>query len=262
MKLALSAFALITSLGILIGIIGAQQNIHATAEVFESITISPSADQSDDIESNDSTDLTGSNTDEQYVASMSSVLQSLGDGETIPYQRYAKVINDRKLLLDEEWLEKTEQISIRFNSYSEIMRQAALLPTCLLNHGQILSVVNNYDRCAIEFTSAINGDTDVDSVADRDADDVTNNAADADNSQSSANSVSANPVVACVVTADSNLRAGPDTTYDVVGGRSHGDIVYPVATNAANDWVQLDSGEWIAAWLLNEVPTGLPIARF
>lgn len=60
------------------------------------------------------------------------------------------------------------------------------------------------------------------------------------------------------VNRNANLRAGAGTTFAVVGGARAGQIVTIVETNAAGDWYQLDSGEWIAAFLVdrgNATPT-------
>ena len=47
------------------------------------------------------------------------------------------------------------------------------------------------------------------------------------------------------VMRNANLRAGPGTLY-----ASAGSPVQIVATNAAGDWYKLDSGQWIAAFLV------------
>ncbi|MCE7986969.1 MAG: SH3 domain-containing protein [Caldilinea sp. CFX5] len=60
------------------------------------------------------------------------------------------------------------------------------------------------------------------------------------------------------VNRNANLRAGPGTTFAVVGGASAGQTVTIVATNTTGDWYQLETGEWIAAFLVdgvNAVPT-------
>ncbi len=63
-----------------------------------------------------------------------------------------------------------------------------------------------------------------------------------------------------VVTANANLRAGPGADYDRVGSAAPGDTVELTARNAAGDWYQLASGAWIAAFLVDGAPAGLPIA--
>jgi uncharacterized protein YraI len=59
-----------------------------------------------------------------------------------------------------------------------------------------------------------------------------------------------------VVARDANLRAGPGTTYAVVGGVKAGQALTIIQTNAAGDWYQLNSGEWIAAFLVTITPSG------
>lgn len=61
---------------------------------------------------------------------------------------------------------------------------------------------------------------------------------------------------------DSNLRAGPGTDYAVVGSAALGQSLMPVARNEAGDWLLLDNGAWIAAFLVTNpgaIPA-LPIA--
>jgi uncharacterized protein YraI len=52
------------------------------------------------------------------------------------------------------------------------------------------------------------------------------------------------------VTRNANLRSGPGTTYAVSGAARAGDAVTIVDATAAGDWYELDSGKWIAAFLV------------
>lgn len=62
-----------------------------------------------------------------------------------------------------------------------------------------------------------------------------------------------------------NLRAGPGTTFAIVGSASAGQLVTIIGTNAAGDWYQIGEGRWIAAFLVKvasapsaaSVPSGL-----
>lgn len=54
-----------------------------------------------------------------------------------------------------------------------------------------------------------------------------------------------------VVTRSANLRAGPGTTYPVVGAARPGQTVTIVETNLAGDWYRLADDQWIAAFLVN-----------
>lgn len=56
-----------------------------------------------------------------------------------------------------------------------------------------------------------------------------------------------------------NLRGGPGITYAVVGGVYAGQALQVVGQNQAGDWLQLQSGQWIAAFLVNRVTVGLPV---
>ena len=47
-----------------------------------------------------------------------------------------------------------------------------------------------------------------------------------------------------------NLRGGPGTNFPVVGGTQTGQALTIVAKNDAGDWYQLDTGQWIAAFLV------------
>lgn len=59
------------------------------------------------------------------------------------------------------------------------------------------------------------------------------------------------------VVRNANLRAGPGTSFAVVGSAKAGQSVNLVELNAAGDWYRLASGEWIAAFLVT-VDTGQP----
>ncbi len=49
---------------------------------------------------------------------------------------------------------------------------------------------------------------------------------------------------------DANLRAGPGTTYPIVGSANAGQSVTIVAANDEKDWLQLDNGAWVASFLV------------
>ena len=51
-----------------------------------------------------------------------------------------------------------------------------------------------------------------------------------------------------------NLRAGPGTTYPVVGAARPGQSVTIIGSNAAGDWYRLADEQWIAAFLVNITP--------
>ena len=57
-----------------------------------------------------------------------------------------------------------------------------------------------------------------------------------------------------------NLRGGPGTNYPVVGGVRAGDALPIVGQNDDGSWYKLAEGQWIAAFLVDNAPTDLPIA--
>lgn len=61
------------------------------------------------------------------------------------------------------------------------------------------------------------------------------------------------------VNAGANLRAGPGTNYAKVGGAKKGDTIELVAKDETDDWYELASGVWIAAFLVDNAPTDLPV---
>jgi len=67
------------------------------------------------------------------------------------------------------------------------------------------------------------------------------------------------------VTANSNanLRGGPGTGYAVVGATQAGDVLAITARDNSGDWLQLASGDWIAAFLVDNAPANadLPVAK-
>lgn len=60
------------------------------------------------------------------------------------------------------------------------------------------------------------------------------------------------------VLRNANLRGGPGTDYPVIGTRAGGARLTVVAVNPEGDWLLLDDGAWIAAFLVEPV-TGLPV---
>ena len=50
---------------------------------------------------------------------------------------------------------------------------------------------------------------------------------------------------------DANLRAGPGTDFEIIGNVAVGSALIPIGRNDAGDWLQLDSGAWIAAFLVS-----------
>jgi uncharacterized protein YraI len=72
-----------------------------------------------------------------------------------------------------------------------------------------------------------------------------------------------------VVNRNANLRAGPSTSYAVVGSAPKGTTVRIAGKNKAGDWLHLSNGRWIAAFLVDingagedgPVPVLTPAAR-
>lgn len=58
---------------------------------------------------------------------------------------------------------------------------------------------------------------------------------------------------------NANLRGGPGTNYAVAGSAQQGQALRIIGRNAAGDWYQLDSGVWIAAFLVNGAPSGVSV---
>jgi len=57
---------------------------------------------------------------------------------------------------------------------------------------------------------------------------------------------------------NANLRSGPGTTFSVAGSVQAGQILNIIGKNQASDWLQLSDGKWIASFLVNNAPSGLP----
>ena len=52
------------------------------------------------------------------------------------------------------------------------------------------------------------------------------------------------------VTSSANLRSGPGTDYDIVGGRQPNDVLSPIARTADGEWIQIDENIWIWSGLV------------
>jgi endonuclease YncB( thermonuclease family) len=59
--------------------------------------------------------------------------------------------------------------------------------------------------------------------------------------------------------ATANLRAGPGTSYARIGSVAAGATLAVTGRNGAGDWLQLADGTWIAAFLVDGAPGGLPV---
>ena len=56
-----------------------------------------------------------------------------------------------------------------------------------------------------------------------------------------------------------NLRSGPSTAYDVIGGVGAGQVLSVSGKNADSTWLQLNTGEWISASLVSGQLQSLPV---
>lgn len=74
-----------------------------------------------------------------------------------------------------------------------------------------------------------------------------------------AESASTNAQAAAQANTAANLRAGPGTSYARVGAAPAGAALAVTGRNAAGDWLQLADGSWIAAFLVDGAPGGLPV---
>lgn len=68
------------------------------------------------------------------------------------------------------------------------------------------------------------------------------------------------PLPQTTANQDANLRGGPGTNYPVTGGVAPGQALVVVATSPDREWLQLDNGAWIAAFLVSNQPVELPVA--
>lgn len=59
------------------------------------------------------------------------------------------------------------------------------------------------------------------------------------------------PAALPMANASANLRAGPGIDFDIVGGVSPGEVMEVVGQNTDGTWLQLASGAWIAASLVD-----------
>lgn len=58
---------------------------------------------------------------------------------------------------------------------------------------------------------------------------------------------------------NANLRAGPGTTYPIVGQVTAGQPLVLTGRNQESTWLQVQSASWIAAFLVDNAPTSLPV---
>ncbi|MEZ4621230.1 MAG: hypothetical protein R2867_37805 [Caldilineaceae bacterium] len=68
------------------------------------------------------------------------------------------------------------------------------------------------------------------------------------------------PTVVSSVAITTNLRSGPDTTFDLQTTIGPGTSILVVAQNVDGTWYLLNNGLWVAAFLVNNPPANLPLA--
>jgi len=61
------------------------------------------------------------------------------------------------------------------------------------------------------------------------------------------------------VKVNANLRAGPGTEFEQIGGTITGQTINIIGQNAAGDWYLLDNGGWVFANLVDNPPADVPI---
>ena len=69
----------------------------------------------------------------------------------------------------------------------------------------------------------------------------------------------ATPTPEYYVTGSANLRSGPGTNYDIVGGRQPNDVLSPIARTADGEWIQGDDNIWIWSGLVEGNIESLPV---
>jgi len=72
-------------------------------------------------------------------------------------------------------------------------------------------------------------------------------------------SIDSNSASETTANRDANLRSGPGTNYAVSGNVKTGQVLHIVAKNSDGGWLMLDTGLWIAAFLVNNMPAELPV---
>jgi hypothetical protein len=58
---------------------------------------------------------------------------------------------------------------------------------------------------------------------------------------------------------DANLRAGPGTQFDVIGGTITGQVLDIVGQDSTGEWYLLNNGGWIASALVDNAPSTAPV---
>ena len=81
----------------------------------------------------------------------------------------------------------------------------------------------------------------------------------ADEAPAAADSPPAGDGAASTVTVDANLRAGPSTEFEVIGGTVTDQAITIIGQNEAGDWYLLDNGGWVFATLVVNPPADLPV---
>ncbi len=67
------------------------------------------------------------------------------------------------------------------------------------------------------------------------------------------------PVAQGQINIQANLRSGPGVVYDIVGVAAKGSTVIPVSQTRDRLWLKLNTGAWIFAELVDDIPLGLPV---
>lgn len=266
LKAVAGLFVLVVLLGVVFGIGSASGRIHGIASTFDSVVAQIEADENDDgpdTDSNTSEPLS----EQDYLAEMATVLNNYIDAHAYFNELIDQVVEDQSLLLDEDWRFQVEIVTISIATNGDTVRNTKPPERFQEIHAEIQDAATHYDSAMEQYTlgidtldSAYLQQCSLELIAADEALVEANRLVDELQLQGNDTSPPASEPASIVIN-NSNLRAGPGTSFDVVGGRYSGDTVFPVATNQAGDWYKLDSGEWIAGWLLDQAPSDLPIAQ-
>ena len=61
------------------------------------------------------------------------------------------------------------------------------------------------------------------------------------------------------INRNANLRAGPGTSYAIVGQARVNQFITIIGQNGAGGWLQMQNGTWIASFLVDNAPSGLQV---
>jgi uncharacterized protein YraI/endonuclease/exonuclease/phosphatase family metal-dependent hydrolase len=209
---------------------------------------------------------TPSPAEQAYVTEIVAIMDGYVDALNQLAAQMTAAGEDPLLIFDDVWKIRTAAATVALQLNGEELRKLQAPPRFAEVHAELLIAAGHYDRVATLVVEAID-ELDVDKMTLAAAEMESANAAvlraqalmEAATSATTTPDVSPSTPVGPTVASAANLRSGPGTSYSVIGSATAGQAITIVGQSPAGDWYLLDTGAWIAAFLVNNAVGPYPV---